>query len=162
MKQLKEILMEALKINSKSKVSASKNNTQIYKGLISDNWKYDSVTGGRIDTRKLFPKIDKQYLKDHPCTPDELNYNIKFCKGDKTWEDWQQKCNRIAKIIETWPADIIARKASMEGNNVDMKLLDGFVSNNDLKVITNRDGRDAEIGIYDQQNHGLTFTFKRK
>jgi len=172
MKNLKDIiieqssiipLIEKLNVNSKSKVhSVLNNDTEIYDGLIGDNWKYDYASGGRVDMRILFPKIDKQYLKDHPCTPDELNYGIKDQRGEKTWEEWQQKCNRIAKIIETWPAHIIAKRASMEGKKADVKLLPGFVDQHDFRIHTNRNGKKAEIGIYDSNNHGITFVFKRK
>ena len=163
MKNLKDIIIEKLNVNSKSKVhSVPNNDTEIYDGLISDNWKYDYASGGRVGMRILFPKIDKQYLKDHPCTPDELNYGIKDQRGEKTWEEWQRKCNRIAKIIETWPAHIIAKKASMEGKKADVTLLPGFVDQHDFHVYTNRNGKKAEIGIYDSNNHGITFVFKRK
>jgi len=165
MKNLKDIILEKLNINSKSKVhSVPNNDTEIYDGLISDNWKYDHASGRRIDMKKIFPKFDKQYLKDHPCTSDELNYGIKDQRGDKTWEEWQQKCNKIAKIIETWPAHIIPKRSSMEGKNADVKLLPGFVNQHDFHVYTNRNGKNAEIGIYDSSKYkyGITFVFKRK
>lgn len=162
MKNLKDII-EGLKIGSKTKVHQAPNNdTDIYDGLISDHWTYDYASGGRVDMRILFPKIDKQYLKDHPCTQDELNYGVKDQRGEKTWEEWQRKCNRIAKIIETWPANIIPKRGSIEGKKADIKLLGGFVDHHDFEVYGNRDGKNAEIGIYDSNNHGIEFVFKRK
>ena len=162
MKNLKDII-EGLKIGSKTKVHKAPNNdTNIYDGLISDHWTYDYASGGRIDMRILFPKIDKQYLKDHPCTPDELNYGVNDHKGAETWKEWQRQCNRIAKIIETWPAHIIAKRALMDPKKTDAKTLPGFVDQHDFQIYTNRNGKEAEIGIYDSNNHGIEFVFKRK
>lgn len=97
MKNLKDIILEKLIISKDIKIKS--NTTNIYDDVIGDHWKYDSWSTGRPDMKNIFPYIDKEYLKEHPCSQEELNYGVDNQKGEKSWIDVCKKCNKIAKKI---------------------------------------------------------------
>ena len=158
MKDLKDIILEKLIINKD--INIKSNTTNIYDDVIGDHWKYDSWSTGRPDMKKIFPYIDKEYLKEHPCSQEELNYGVDNQKGEKSWIDVCKKCNKIAKIIETWPANIIPKKRSFHGTKIDSKELPGFINN--LEITIHRYDKKFEIQIHDLDNNCITITFKRK
>jgi len=161
MKQISQYILEGIKLSASSKVYIQKNKTNIYNGLISDNWKYDSWQGSKTGIKKIFSYIDKEYLKEHPCTQDELNYGVDNQRGEKSWIDVCKKCNQIAKIIETWPAYIIPKKRSFHGTKIDTKNLPGLINTDDLKIIMHRYDKKFEIIICDNSNNSMLITFKR-
>ena len=77
-------------------------------GTLGYDWEYDgAITISRsVDLDGVFKIFDKNYMKKHPPTVEELFYGLQPWYDDFEKER-QKKYNRMAKVMELWMVDDI-------------------------------------------------------
>lgn len=72
-------------------------------GTLGYDWEYDDAISynREVDPTGVFKIFDKNYMKKHPPTKEELFHGLKPWY-DKFEEERQMKYNRMAKVMELW------------------------------------------------------------
>ena len=70
MKTIQKFIFERLKLNK---------DTETYDfEIISNYFKYDGLYSMDANALKyIYPCLDKKYIKDNPCSPEELKFDVK-------------------------------------------------------------------------------------
>jgi hypothetical protein len=77
-------------------------------GTLGYDWEYDgAISYNRtVDIASVFKIFDKNYMKKHPPTAEELFYGIELWY-DNFEKERQKKYNRMAKVMELWTVEDI-------------------------------------------------------
>lgn len=77
-------------------------------GTLGYDWEYDgAISYNRtVDIASVFKIFDKNYMKKHPPTKEELFHGLEPWY-DKFEEERQKKYNRMAKVMELWTVEDI-------------------------------------------------------
>lgn len=163
MKKINTYIIEKLRI---SKDSKNQYNYE-YTGTIGDNFYFDSIPfHWKNSINKIINHFDKKLFNKYSCTNDELN---KGCSHNN--DDWVnndiKKHNKLAKIIELWPANLVPDEGSSKEKIIDLDLLNGIIDKNDLKVEIRKQRKDSKkiIVFIESTKNGcekVWFLFKKK
>ena len=77
-------------------------------GTLGYDWEYeDAISSNRVvDLAGVFKIFDKNYMKKHPPTKEELFHGLEPWY-DKFEKERQKKYNRMAKVMELWTVEDI-------------------------------------------------------
>ena len=77
-------------------------------GTLGYDWEYENAISYNrtVDLAGVFKIFDKNYMKKHPPTKEELFHGLEPWH-DKFEEERQKKYNRMAKVMELWTVEDI-------------------------------------------------------
>ena len=142
-------------------------------GTLGYNWEYDSAISFNrtVDIAGVFKIFDKNYMKKHPPTAEELFYGLQPW-FDNFEKERQKKYNRMAKVMQLWTVDdIIKLMPKYKGGIMDdiHDHIDSYPGiKDDASAIAlfqfSSGGRRLEITVANTTpvTREITFYFKRK